>query len=69
MTKIIVVLIVAAVIESVGVAFLGGGLKEINGPGRSAPAKLPGSSKAARPMARFLPASGWKLCFLAACFT
>jgi uncharacterized membrane protein len=31
MTKIIVVLIVAAVIESVGVAFLGGGLKEING--------------------------------------
>jgi uncharacterized membrane protein len=31
MTKILVVLIVAAIIESVGVAFLSGGLKEIGG--------------------------------------
>jgi uncharacterized membrane protein len=31
MTKIIVILVVAAIIESIGVAFLGGGLKEIKG--------------------------------------
>jgi drug/metabolite transporter (DMT)-like permease len=31
MTKIIVILIVAAIIESIGVAFLSGGLKEISG--------------------------------------
>ena len=31
MTKIIVILIVAAIIESVGVAYLSGGLKEISG--------------------------------------
>lgn len=40
MTKIIVILIIAAVIESVGIAFLGGGLKEISGAREITPGEI-----------------------------
>ena len=69
MTKIFVILVIAAIIESIGVAFLSAGLKEINGAKQITVSEITRVIKVERRMGKSFLASRWRPCFSDACFT